>query len=287
MVRCRRKYYLESCPWHFLVPNLVLFKTKTFKGARLTAVCNRWSLTSINGGGGYISNGTQTWHFWHHGSVWFQYSRSKNKTFTFNFIKQCNPTAQKTYIKHFYYRKLQTYLSPSIHSKNAQTSCLFSIRYHCFFHRTTNWMLTRQVSGVAIQLRLRFSQSLKPYELHKLIPNYQSSFCWIYLLLLTLSIIRSSCPPSHHWTSQGFHFACLNLTRRSFEVTWEGRYPKHMDFVSQHWSLGFLKDQFLDHSSSPHTLHHWVPSYKHMVSPTISMLMTHSCISHFDLMIQQ
>ncbi len=52
MVRCRRKYYLESCPWHFLVPNLVLFKTKTFKGARLTAVCNRWSLTSINGGGG-------------------------------------------------------------------------------------------------------------------------------------------------------------------------------------------------------------------------------------------
>ncbi len=54
MVRCRRKYYLESCPWHFLVPNLVLFKTKTFKGARLTAVCNRWSLTSINGGGGGI-----------------------------------------------------------------------------------------------------------------------------------------------------------------------------------------------------------------------------------------
>ncbi len=31
--------------------------------------------------------------------------------------------------------------------------------------------------------------------------NHQSSFCWIYLPLLTLSIIRSSCPPSHHWDS--------------------------------------------------------------------------------------
>ncbi len=35
-------------------------------------------------------------------------------------------------------------------------------------------------------------------ELQKPIPNHQSSFCWIYLLLLTLAIIRSSCPPSHH-----------------------------------------------------------------------------------------
>ncbi len=39
-----------------------------------------------------------------------------------------------------------------------------------------------------------------------------------------------------------------------------------------------LRDRFLDPSSSPHTLHHWVPSYKHMVSPTIAMLMTHSSI---------
>ncbi len=33
-----------------------------------------------------------------------------------------NP-AQKTYIKHFSYRKLQTCLSPSIHSQNTRTSC--------------------------------------------------------------------------------------------------------------------------------------------------------------------
>ncbi len=35
-----------------------------------------------------------------------------------------NPTAQKTYIKHFSFRKLQTCLSPSIHCQNTRTSCL-------------------------------------------------------------------------------------------------------------------------------------------------------------------
>ncbi len=35
-----------------------------------------------------------------------------------------NTTAQKTYIKHFSFRKLQTCLSPSIHSQNTRTSCL-------------------------------------------------------------------------------------------------------------------------------------------------------------------
>ncbi len=71
-------------------------------------------------------------------------------------------------------------------------------------------MLNSQVSGVAIQLRLRYTQSLKPCELQKPIPNHQSSFFWICLPLLTLSIIRSSCPPSHPWTLLGLHFAGLN-----------------------------------------------------------------------------
>ncbi len=110
---------------------------------------------------------------------------------------------------------------------------------------------------MAIQLRPHFFQSLKPYELQNPIPNHQSSFCWICLLLLKLSIIRSSCPPSHHWISLGFHFTGLNP---------EGRYPKHIN-----WSLGFLRGQFLDNSSSPHTLHHWLPSYRHMASPSIAL----------------
>ncbi|XP_058604258.1 uncharacterized protein LOC131522654 [Onychostoma macrolepis] len=52
---------------------------------------------------------------------------------------------------------------------------------------TTNWTLNSQVSGVAIQLRLHFSRSLKPCELQKPIPNHQSSFCWIYLPLDTVN----------------------------------------------------------------------------------------------------
>ncbi len=94
---------------------------------------------------------------------------------------------------------------------------------------------------MAIQQRLRYSQSLKPCELQRPIPNHQSSFCWIFLLLLTLSIIRSSCPPSHHWASLGLHFTGLNPISPVGLSGWpgEGRYPKHTN-----WSLEFLRDQF-------------------------------------------
>ncbi len=120
--------------------------------------------------------------------------------------------------------------------------------------------------------------------LQKPIPNHQSSFCWICLPLLTLSIIRSSSPPSHHWTSLEFHFAGLNPISLVGLSGWpgEGRYPKHIN-----WSLGFPRDRFLDPSFSPHTLHHWLSLYRHMASPTISTLMTHSSSSHFDQMIQR
>ncbi len=55
---------------------------------------------------------------------------------------------------------------------------------------------------------------------------------------LTLSIIRSSCPPSHHWTSLGFHFAGLNPISLAGLSGWrgEGRYPQNIN-----WSLGFLR----------------------------------------------
>ncbi len=135
---------------------------------------------------------------------------------------------------------------------------------------------------MAIQQRLRYSQSLKPCESQRQIPNHQSSFCSIFLLLLTLSIIRSSCPPSHRWASLGFHFAGLNPISPVGPSGWPGvgRYPKHIN-----WSLGFLRDRFLDPSSSPHILHHWDPSYRHMASPTIATPMTHSSISLFNQMV--
>ncbi len=60
------------------------------------------------------------------------------------------------------------------------------------------------------------------------------SLNWICLLLLTLSIIRSSCPPSHHWTSQAFHFAGLNSFSLvgSFRVAWGGEVSKAHQLVT-------------------------------------------------------
>ncbi len=58
--------------------------------------------------------------------------------------------------------------------------------------------------------------------LQKLILNNQFSFCWIDLLLLTLLTIRSSCPPSHHLTSLGFHFAGLNPISLTGPSRWPG-----------------------------------------------------------------
>ncbi len=73
-----------------------------------------------------------------------------------------------------------------------------------------------------IQLRRHYSQSLKPCGLQKLIPNHRFSFSWIYLLFLTWLTIRSSCPPSYHWASQGFHFAGLNLISLAGPSRWPG-----------------------------------------------------------------
>ncbi len=78
-------------------------------------------------------------------------------------------------------------------------------------------------------------------------------------------------PPSHCWASLGFYFAGLNPISPAGLSGWpgEGRYPKHIN-----WSLEFLRVRFLDPSSSPHTLHHWVPSYRHMAfqpdDPTVA-----------------
>ncbi len=73
-----------------------------------------------------------------------------------------------------------------------------------FLSNIIYWMLTNQDSDVDIQLRLCYSQSLKPCELQKLIPNHQfssaGSICYFWHC-------QSSDPPvhplitGHHWDS--------------------------------------------------------------------------------------
>ncbi|KAI2647750.1 NADH-quinone oxidoreductase subunit D [Labeo rohita] len=85
------------------------------------------------------------------------------------------------------------------------------------------------------------------------------------------------------FSSQRFHFAGLNPVSQVGLSGWPGGegYPKHIS-----WPLGFLRDQFSDPSSSPYTLHHWGPSYRHMGSTT-AMLMAHSSIFRFNQTFQK
>ncbi len=95
-------------------------------------------------------------------------------------------------------------------------------------------MQTSQVFGVAIQLRLRYSRSLKPYELQKLIPNHQSSSCWICLPLLRLvnHQILLSTLSSLDITGIPLRWFESYLTGRSFEVAWGGEVSKAHQLVT-------------------------------------------------------
>ncbi len=141
-----------------------------------------------------------------------------------------NPTAQKSYIKHFSFRKLQTCLSPSIHSQSTRVS---STRSHCFFNKTTNWTLNSQVSGVAIQLRLRYSvtEALRIAKADSkssvlILLDLSAAFDTVnhQILLSTLSSLDITGIPLRWFESY--------LTGRSFRVAWGGEVSKAHQLVT-------------------------------------------------------
>ncbi len=97
----------------------------------------------------------------------------------------------------------------------------------------TNWMLNSQVSGVAIQQRLRYSQSLKP-------ANCKGRFQSSVLILLDLSAafdtvnhqILLSTLSSLGITGIPLRWFESYLTGRSFRVAWGGEVSKAHQLVT-------------------------------------------------------
>ncbi len=113
--------------------------------------------------------------------------------------------------------------------------------------------------------------------------TYNMKATLIYQTLLTLKIIRPSCPPSHHWTSQGCHFTGLNpislVGLSGFPE--EGRYPQNIN-----WSRGSSGISSWTH---PLLYLHYITGTHHRGTLFLWPLLWlwHTALSfHFNLMIQ-
>ncbi len=166
------------------------------------------------------------------------------------YVNALRPGSKKTYIKHFSYRKLQTCLSPSIHSQSIRMSCLQPGLFVSITEQQTGRSGFRSDHSTETVL-LSVTEALRIAK-----ADSKSSI----LILLDLSA-----------TFDTVNHQILLSTLSSLDITgiplrWFESYLTGPSFRVA-WSLGFLRDRFLDPSSSPHTLHHWVPSYRHMASP--------------------
>ncbi len=110
---------------------------------------------------------------------------------------------------------------------------LSSIRSHCFFHRTTNWTLNSQVSGAAIQLRLRYSvtEALRIAKADSkssvlILLDLSAAFDTVnhQILLSTLSSLDITGSPICWFESY--------LTGWSFKVAWGGEVSKAHKLVT-------------------------------------------------------
>ncbi len=144
-----------------------------------------------------------------------------------------NPTAQKTYIKHFSFRKLQTCLSPSIRSEKHSNE-LSSTRSHVFLSQ--NNKLDAKQSGFRSghSTETALLSVTEPCELQRPIPNHQSlirldlsaGFDTVnhQILLSTLSSLGITGFPLRWFESY--------LTGRSFRVAWGGEVSKAHQLVT-------------------------------------------------------
>ncbi len=141
-----------------------------------------------------------------------------------------NPTAQKTYIKHFSYRKLQTCLSPSIHSQNTRMSCLQPV----LIPRTTNWDAKQsgfrsghwtETALLSVTEALRIAKADSKSSVLILL-DLSAAFDTFHhqILLSTLSTLDITGIPLRWFKSY--------LTGRSFRVAWGEKVSKAHQLVT-------------------------------------------------------
>lgn len=97
-------------------------------------------------------------------------------------------------------------------------------------------------------------------------PADTTAVCGAAILEWAMMGSAASGTPEEFW-----HFTGLTPTSMigHLQLIGEEGFTNHIN-----WSLRFLRDQFLDPSFSLYKTYHWNPSYKHMVFPTIAMLVT-------------
>ncbi len=188
-----------------------------------------------------------------------------------------NPTAQKNYIKHYRPVSLLPFIAKTLERVVFNQVSLFLSQNNKLDAKQSGFRSghSTETALLSVTEALRIAKADSKSSVLILL-DLSAAFDTVnhQILLSTLSSLDITGIPLRWFESY--------LTGRSFRVAWGGEVSK-----AHKWSLGFPRDRFMDPSSSPHTLHHWLPSYRHMASPTTSMLMTHSSISHFDQMIQR
>ncbi len=183
----------------------------------------------------------------------YQHSHIINTSLLTRHLSHCiqagsgNPHAQKNYIEHF------TYFSPSIHSKKHLNGCLNKLS--SFIQK--NNLLDANQSGFrhGHSTETALLSVTEALRIAKADSNHQFSFCWIYLLLLTLLLTDPLVHPSSlDITWIPFCWFESYLTGRSIKVAWGGI----QSTSTGRWGSSGISS--LDPSSSLHTLHRWVPS---------------------------